>query len=279
MKRILSLGAGVQSSALLLMSCRGELPKLDAAVFADTQWEPAEVYEWMENVLRPEAEAAGIPIHVVTAGNIRADAVVSEVRATVDTGKRWASLPYRTRNQDGSVGMLRRQCTSEYKIAPLARRLKLLAGLKPRRRLPTEPVVEKWLGISIDEAHRAKPPRPADRWLSHRFPLLDMRINRQACIAWLDRNGFPDAPRSACIGCPYKSPDEWRHLRDSSPAEWADAVTFDHAIRNTGGKAGQLFVYRQAVPLDEADLSTEYDHGQLALFGDWGNECEGMCGV
>lgn len=35
MLRVLSLGAGVQSSVLLLMSCRGELPKLDAAVFAD----------------------------------------------------------------------------------------------------------------------------------------------------------------------------------------------------------------------------------------------------
>ena len=33
---VLSLGAGVQSSTLLLMSCRGVLPKLDAAIFADT---------------------------------------------------------------------------------------------------------------------------------------------------------------------------------------------------------------------------------------------------
>ena len=34
--RVLSLGAGVQSTALLLMSCKGEIEKLDAAVFADT---------------------------------------------------------------------------------------------------------------------------------------------------------------------------------------------------------------------------------------------------
>ena len=37
--RVLSLGAGVQSSTLLLMACHGEL-ELDAAIFADTQWEP-----------------------------------------------------------------------------------------------------------------------------------------------------------------------------------------------------------------------------------------------
>ena len=37
---MLSLGAGVQSSTLLLMAREGEL-ELDAAVFADTRWEPA----------------------------------------------------------------------------------------------------------------------------------------------------------------------------------------------------------------------------------------------
>ncbi|KKN55324.1 hypothetical protein LCGC14_0583140, partial [marine sediment metagenome] len=42
--RILSLGAGVQSTAVLLMSCQGVLPPLDAAVFADTGWEPKAVY-------------------------------------------------------------------------------------------------------------------------------------------------------------------------------------------------------------------------------------------
>jgi hypothetical protein len=43
MKRIfnvLSLGAGVQSTALYLKFARGEMPiKLDAAIFADTQEE------------------------------------------------------------------------------------------------------------------------------------------------------------------------------------------------------------------------------------------------
>jgi hypothetical protein len=30
------------------------------------------------------------------------------------------------------------------------------------------------------------------------------------------------------------------------------------------------------MPLDQADLSTPADRGQLDL---WGNECDGMCGV
>jgi hypothetical protein len=34
--RILSLGAGVQSSTLALMINKGEVPMVDAAIFADT---------------------------------------------------------------------------------------------------------------------------------------------------------------------------------------------------------------------------------------------------
>lgn len=49
--RILSLGAGVQSTTLLLMSRHGDIAPLDGAVFADTGWEPQEVYRhlaWLE---------------------------------------------------------------------------------------------------------------------------------------------------------------------------------------------------------------------------------------
>ena len=72
MIRVLSLGAGVQSTAVLLMSCRGILPKLDHAIFADTQWEPSEVYEHLE-WLTAEAAKYGIPVHIVTAGKIVGD--------------------------------------------------------------------------------------------------------------------------------------------------------------------------------------------------------------
>ena len=46
--RILSLGAGVQSSTLALMIEKGQVPMVDAAVFSDTFGEPKAVYEWLE---------------------------------------------------------------------------------------------------------------------------------------------------------------------------------------------------------------------------------------
>ena len=46
--RILSLGAGVQSSTLLMKIYNGEIAPVDAAIFADTGNEPKEVYDWFE---------------------------------------------------------------------------------------------------------------------------------------------------------------------------------------------------------------------------------------
>lgn len=66
-------------------------------------------------------------------------------------------------------------------------------------------------------------------------------------------------------------------IRDTNPEAWADAVDLDRTIR-TGfrGIRGEVYLHRSAVPLDEADLTTDADRGQLDL---WPNECEGMCGV
>ena len=46
--RILSLGAGVQSSTLALMIEKGEIPMVDAAIFADVKGEPKAVTDWLE---------------------------------------------------------------------------------------------------------------------------------------------------------------------------------------------------------------------------------------
>lgn len=71
--RVLSLGAGVQSTTLLMLAAEGKLPKLDAAVFADTGWEPAAVYEHLDRLESEVAGPAGIPIYRVSNGNIRDD--------------------------------------------------------------------------------------------------------------------------------------------------------------------------------------------------------------
>ncbi|MGI5215124.1 hypothetical protein [Plantactinospora sp. CA-290183] len=100
-QRFLSLGAGVQSSTLLLLAVLGRIPRFDAAIFADTSWEPRAVYRHLRH-LTSIAERAGIDVVRVRAGDIRADAL--------DPAHRFASMPLFTLGRNGERGMARRQC-------------------------------------------------------------------------------------------------------------------------------------------------------------------------
>jgi hypothetical protein len=170
--------------------------------------------------------------------------------------------------------MLRRQCTSAYKVEPINREVLRMLGHVRGTRHPKTPVVESWIGISTDEAHRMKP--PTERWITRRWPLIEEGMRRWDCLQWLERHGYPKPGKSSCIGCPYHSDNEWRAIR-SDPVAWADAVHVDEAIRNgLRGTHGPLYLHRSLVPLAEVDLSTDAERGQPDLFG---NDCEGVCGV
>lgn len=251
--RLLSLGAGVQSSTVLLLACDGVIPPFDHAVFADTGWEPAIVYRQLER-LRDHAVRHGIAVSTVSAGNIRADAL--------DPQHRFASMPLHVRNPDGSKGLARRQCTAEYKVRPLKAKARELLGYPHPRPVPADLYAEQAIGISVDEVHRAK---DADvRYLRNTFPLLDLRWTRADCLTYLKDRGWGSVAKSACLGCPFHSDAAWRRLRDHDPDGWADAVTFDRAIRHGYPRAtrhgqplrGRYYLHRSCRPLDQVDLDT-----------------------
>ena len=248
--RVLSLGAGVQSTTLALMAAGGQLPGLDVAIFADTGWEPRRVYEHLDRLSDVLAEA-GIPLHRVSKGNLRDDAI--------DPAHRYASVPYFVRNSDGSDGMGRRQCTSEYKLSPIGRKVRELLGASAPgfRRVPRGRVCEQWIGFSTDEIHRVSDKHRVS-YVRSRYPLLELGMDRKACGRWLDAHGWTAVAKSACIGCPFHGNAQWRALRDNHPDEWADAVAFDRAIRKGGARGlplnGEAFLHRARVPLDQAPI-------------------------
>ncbi len=257
---VISLGAGVQSTVMALMAEKGIIgPKPDAAIFADTGWEPEGVYEhlaWLETQL-------SFPVHRVNRGNIRSDAV-NNINST---GQRFASMPFYVKGGDGTG---RRQCTREYKIEPIQKQIRLLCELKPRQK-KHDHIVEQWIGISTDEIQRLKDSKV--KWIVNRWPLLEENFSRQRCIEWFAEL-YPKRKlaKSACIGCPYHSNDEWRAL---TPQEFEDACQFDEAIRNHPKMDFKQYLHRECIPLREVDLSTPEQHGQL----NWLDECDGMCGV
>lgn len=268
--RILSLGAGVQSTVLALLAARGDVGAMpDCAIFADTQFEPAGVYKhlsWLETQMP-------FPVYRVTAGDIRAD----HIAGLNSTGQRFTSMPLYT---DGGISSGRRQCTNEYKIQPITKHIRELLGVAKGMRVPKGAVVEQWIGISKDEITRAK--RSQHAYIVHRWPLLELEWSRLDCQRWFAQC-YPgrELAKSACIACPYHSNANWRQMRDTDPQSWHEAVVFDAAIRESGatlrGMHAQQYVHRQGVPLDEADLRTPADHGQLSLIDD---DCDGQhCGV
>ena len=254
-----SLGAGVQSSALLLASDRGlwGVPRADVAIFADTQDEPAWVYDYLKIL----ESVVSIPIHRVTRGRLS------------EAGPLFLRIPAFTRGADGRAGLTRRQCTSEYKLVPIIREVRRLLGQPHPMRVTG--VATGLIGISLDEAHRMKP--ALRRFMRNSYPLVDARKRRGDCLALIRELGLPTPKKSACVFCPYHDDATWRDLKANHPTEWLAAVEHDARIRNSkqAGIKRPAFLHRSLVPLAEADLKESHEV-QPDMFG---NECEGVCGV
>jgi hypothetical protein len=269
MLRVLSLGAGVQSTTLALMAAHGEIEAPDCAIFADTGDEPAAVYAhlaWLTPLLP-------FPVHHVSRGDLREDCL-RNVRGEL-AGRKRTTIPAFTYGKDGRGSPLNRQCTLDYKIVPIIEKVRELAGIKSRSPGPKHIVVEQMIGISTDEASRMKPSRK--RWIKHIWPLIEVGRSRNGCLEWLDKRGYPRAPKSACVMCPWHSNAMWRDMKDNDLPSWDRAVDFDRAIRpGFMGSRTEAFLHRDLIPLDHVDLSNWAERGQADLFN---NECEGMCGV
>lgn len=268
---VINLGAGVQSSAMALMAAKKEItPMPDFAIFADTQAEPKSVYLWLDWL---ETQLP-FPVHRVTRGNMTEDMMALR---TAQDGRQWtkSTIPAFTQTADGSIGLLGRSCTADYKVAPILKNLRRLCEIK---RGEKEVQITQWIGISYDEIQRMKPSR--DKWTQHRWPLVEREMRRHDCMAWLKRNGFPEPPRSACAYCPFHSNKEWRRLKEYEPDAFAEAVRVEKELQRTKAMTDNMrsipWLHRSCVPLEQVDLSTEEDAGQLDMFG---NECEGLCGV
>lgn len=277
--RVISMGAGVQSTVMALLGARGVFgPCPEHMIFSDTQWEPQGVYDhldWLESEITRLTNGRCV-LHRVSAGNIREN--IMESRNS--TGQRFVALPFYTMSDKGKKGMGRRQCTREYKIEPIEQKIRELAGLKKGQRAPKDLLVEQWIGISWDEMWRMK---VSNKWMHKRYPLIELQWRRFDCLNWY-KETYPDRPalrKSSCIGCPFHDNEHWRDMRNNDPESWDDAVYVDGAIRDGGsgklrGMNSVQYMHKDCVPLDKADIDSPEDRGQLSAFAD---ECEGMCGV
>jgi len=252
------------------MSALGKIDPLDAIITADTGWERQVTYDsrdWYVTWLKEH----GMHVEILHTGDIRTQAARAHIH-----------LPFWT----NSGGPLRRQCTRHIKVMPIKRRIRELIGYHASN--PPNPpanVVQLWMGITIDEWTRAK--RSRVQFITHRWPLLELKMDRSDCTTWLREHNLPVPPKSACVCCPYRRASEWLEMQHGAPNEWEAAVAFDHANRNNplatrdGSAADELYLWQGCEPLDEADLEAAAARerrlyaNQLPMFA-----CEsGYCGI
>lgn len=291
---VLNLGAGVQSTALALMSHKriapDSIPVFDCAIFADTQGEPKAVYDHLAWLMAEVASS--FPVIIRSQGNLAEHLK----KGTNSTGGRFASIPAFTAAKEGAKaeGMVRRQCTKEYKTDVIEKAIRRdVLGLEPRKRRPKDVTVHQYLGLSYDEPNRifgkGNKPGVKDRILGRgyvpHFPLYELMLTREHLRGWLSRYGIPHrVPRSACTFCPYRSDAEWINMREHDPESFAHAVDVDNSLRVDGNVFNRnmdqkLYLHRSCRPLAAVDFKPKCEHEKQMDLTFAAIEREGMCGV
>lgn len=216
----------------------------DLVIFADTEQEPASVYETVKRD-KEICECEGIEFAVVGYDDLG------------DQDRKGIFIPAYTLNKNGRKGTLMRQCTDRFKIRPIRKEIR-------RRGLMN---VEMWLGISTDEASRQKPSRV--KYLTNRYPLIEIGMSRKDCEAYLAKIGVT-ASKSACVFCPYRSAKAWASL---TKEEMQKAIEYDVRLRDRK-KDVKMYVHSSRTPLSNAVGLTGENSTNL-----FENECEGYCGL
>lgn len=218
MKSSLSFGAGVQTTALLVLIANGEWPRPDAILFADPGNEKPETYAYLEKHIAPFAKYHGLEITV-----LGADWRTNHYRADLETYCReHRMLP----------GTWVRWCTDRYKVKPILRYLKNEMGAS--KAIP----VESWIGISTDEAHRAKAEQRGIQVL--RYPLIELGLSRGDCAAIITAAELPVPPKSGCWFCPFQKQAKWHQLKRERPDLFERALFMEKNARGTDGSSKYL---------------------------------------
>ena len=255
---IISLGGGVQSSALVVLTTQGKIDDpATHAVFADTGGEMPETLEWVAR-LADWSRANGGPEVVTTRrqGPGLLDYHYSDERERDVTPLCVRAMP--------SGGLWKRDCTIRWKIKPIERWLRDQNG--------SASIVQ--LGISYDEIHRMKPSKT--KWVTNRFPLIELEFTREECRRVFIGAGLSIPPKSACWFCPLRNVGYWEWMAGSDPERLEQAGQLEDKINEWNAEAGKepTYLTSRLKPLRQA-----FPPGQLPLWPDYGkvDECGGYC--
>lgn len=256
--RALAFGGGVQSSALVALLGRGEYPGAppQEVWFCNPGNERPQTYAWITRVIEPYCARLGVPFLWL----YHRDHKVYGAETLLENYRRRQQYPLRTN----------RQCTVDYKV-------RVMEAEARRRGWDKTCGVEKHIGISLDELHRAKTGLESD-WEVKRYPLIEARLFRDDCIR-ICQDTFGDVPvKSGCWFCKYQRPAQWREVYEQrADGRWALAVAWEREVMAKHGTVGAFIDARiggKNIPLDE--WAKRWDMGeQLPLDLEPAAACDG----
>lgn len=244
---ILSYGGGIQTVALAILNVMGKVgPRAEAAVMSDTGAEMPGTYAHVE-IMHDWLKARGMTLYVVQA-----------VAGSLETYVREKStaIPVRLKN-----GIGHRQCTLQWKAEVIAQWL-------AAHECETATVQ---LGISVDEYHRMK--ASPTKWITHRYPLVDMRLTRADCRKIIEDAGLPVPPKSACYFCPFHRHSTWQNLAVFEPELFEKAAQIEDVINARRDAGDQAYLSSKMRPLRQA-----FSTAQMPLdLPEDDDQCGGYC--
>jgi hypothetical protein len=224
---VFSYGGGIQSTAALVLAVQGKIAYpifLFCNVGQDA--ENPDTLRYVNEVARPYAHAHGLTF--------------LELQKRRRNGELDSLYGRLTRPGSSSIGIpvrlesgapAKRACTMDFKI-------RVVASWTKQHGATAEHPATVGLGISLDEVQRMR----SDSGIAHErvaYPLIDLRLDRAACVQIIRQAGLPVPPKSSCWFCPFHSMQTWQAMRQQQPALFAKAVALERMVNDKRARQGR----------------------------------------
>ena len=199
MIRVLACGVGVQTVAEVIRNHQS----YDAIIFSDTGSEKEETYYYVNTYLLPFVKENKINFVVVSNG---------KYESLYDYCIKHREIPKRNF----------RWCTDKFKRQPINQYIR-----KTFKAHHKTNVVEKAIGISLDESERLNTFTNEPKYIKTVYPLIDDKITRLDCKRIIEDAGLPLPIKSGCWFCPFAKKEEFRRLKIEKPELWKQLIIME----------------------------------------------------
>lgn len=234
---VLSCGAGMQSTALALMSCEKkmlmeinplidpypDIPIYGAIIFCDLGYEPPWVYKQVAFIARA-CKKAGIYFKVL-------DTHMYEDYINDFGFKELRSIPFWTIGPDGVKSKLRRRCTIHYKIEQIQKFVRWnLLGYKKGQRTRPEDIGAHTMHIGFSKEEMQRCFESQNPLFVNKYPLVDMNLERADNYAYARDIWGLETKASACCICPFHRNYFFQYMKDNHLEEYDAILRMDYIL-------------------------------------------------